>query len=358
MRTIGRLILSAVFLVLTGLCVAAAVYMPALFFSFYTGFSQDILAFLSGITGPFPFPVWQVVLVLIVLLVLYTLVRVFAQKRSFLCWLSGVALLICVLVFAFVALWGLNHYGPPVADRVGLSVEAYSKDQLKAAAQYMADQANRWSAQVERDENGDLAIDFSTMAKTAGASYEPLAETNDFFDGSTAPVKKLFAGKVFSYMGTTGIFIAFSGESCFNPDTYAASLPFTMCHEAAHRLTVAPEDEANFCAFLACQASDDPAFQYSGWYSAFIYCYNALYKADKSAASEVWATLSDQVVQDCRRANEHYDQYEGEIQEAAQKVNDTYLKAFSEESGVQSYGEVADLLIAWYLDSCGGSSPS
>ena len=37
------------------------------------------------------------------------------------------------------------------------------------------------------------------------------------------------------------------------------------------------------------------------------------------------------------------------MQDAAQKVNDAYLKAFDEESGVQSYGEVADLLIAWYL---------
>lgn len=40
------------------------------------------------------------------------------------------------------------------------------------------------------------------------------------------------------------------------------------------------------------------------------------------------------------------------MQNAAQKVNDTYLKAFSEESGVQSYGEAADLLIAWYLRKC------
>ena len=39
------------------------------------------------------------------------------------------------------------------------------------------------------------------------------------------------------------------------------------------------------------------------------------------------------------------------MQDAAQKVNDTYLKAFSEESGVQSYGEAADLLIAWYLEN-------
>ena len=38
-------------------------------------------------------------------------------------------------------------------------------------------------------------------------------------------------------------------------------------------------------------------------------------------------------------------------EDAEESVNDTYLKAFSEESGVQSYGEVADLLIAWYLQT-------
>lgn len=353
MRTISHLILAAVFLLLTGLCIAFAVFAPALFFAFYTDFSRNALSFLSGVTGSLPFAVWEVGLALIVLLALYFLVRVFVNKRGFFSWLSGVALLVSVLIFLFVGLWGLNHYAPSVASRIGLEVTEYSRDQLKAAAQYMADQASQWASQVDRDENGDLAIDFAAMAEAASEGYESLARTNAFFSGSTAPVKKLMAGKAFSYMGTTGIFIAFTGESCVNPNTYAASLPFTMCHELAHRLTVAPEDEANFCAFLACLENQDPAFRYSGWYSAFIYCYNALYETDKNAAAEVWDTLSDLVVQDCRRANEHYNQYEGEVQDVAQKLNDSYLKAFSEESGVQSYGEVADLLIAWYLDQSG-----
>ena len=37
------------------------------------------------------------------------------------------------------------------------------------------------------------------------------------------------------------------------------------------------------------------------------------------------------------------------MQDAAQQVNDAYLKAFDEEDGVESYGKAADLLIAWYL---------
>ena len=72
-------------------------------------------------------------------------------------------------------------------------------------------------------------------------------------------------------------------------------------------------------------------------------------KVDRSAAASIWQNVADGVRADAQAANEHYAQYEGKVQDAAQKVNDAYLKAFSEESGVQSYGEVADLLIAWYL---------
>ena len=53
MRTIGRLILTAVFAVLTIALVSAAAYVPV-FFDFYTGFSRDAAAFLGRITGPFP----------------------------------------------------------------------------------------------------------------------------------------------------------------------------------------------------------------------------------------------------------------------------------------------------------------
>ena len=45
---------------------------------------------------------------------------------------------------------------------------------------------------------------------------------------------------------------------------------------------------------------------------------------------------------------EHNRQYEGKIQEAAQAVNDAYLRSF-DEPGVKSYGLVVDYLIAEYL---------
>ena len=124
-------------------------------------------------------------------------------------------------------------------------------------------------------------------------------------------------------------------------------MPFTMCHEIGHRMAFARENEANFAAFLACSVSEREVFRYSGYYSAFIYCYNALYRADPEAALEVWSDASAGLKVDAAAARAHYDEVENEkVSKATYQIYDSYLKAFSVASGKQSYGEVVDLLTA------------
>ena len=280
----------------------------------------------------------------------YTLIRVFTKRRSLLRWLAGVLLGASAGLFAFVGLWGLNHFGPSVGQTLGLDVREYSKQELIAATAYYAAQANEYAARVDRDADGKTVYPaFSELAAQAPAGYAALAERYEQFTGALDPVKLLASWRLFSQTGTTGIFVCFTAEACVNPDTYTAWIPYTMCHELAHRQAVAAEDEANFCAYLACMENPRNDFRYSGAFAAYIYCNNAFAKIDRSAAASIWQNVADGVRADAQAANEHYAQYEGKVQDAAQKVNDAYLKAFSEESGVQSYGEVADLLIAWYL---------
>lgn len=350
MKSIGRVILSAIFLVLTGLMIAFAKAAPAAVFAFYPALSRKMLAAISALSGLVPIALWEVLAVLLALWFFYTLICVFTKHHSLLRWLSGVLLAACIGVFAFVGLWGLNHFAPSVGESLGLDMREYSRDELISATSYYAAQVREYAGSVERDAEGLTVYPaFSQLAAQSADGYDALAAQYDAFDAVQGPVKPLASWRLFSQTGTTGIFVCFTAEACVNPDTYTAWIPYTMCHELAHKQAVAAEDEANFCAYLACMASDNDDFRYSGAFGAYIYCHNALSKVDKQAAAEIWATLPSGVVADIRAANAHYAQYEGTIQDAAQKVNDTYLKAFSEESGVQSYGEAADLLIAWYL---------
>ena len=74
---------------------------------------------------------------------------------------------------------------------------------------------------------------------------------------------------------------------------------------------------------------------------------NVLYKADYDAWEEVRAQLSGNVEPDLTANRGFWDQYDGRIAEAANKVNDTYLKANDQSEGVESYSKMVDLIVAY-----------
>lgn len=341
---IGTGILAA----LTAVVVLLARLLPKFWFSFYTDFSRGAMRVLGVLWGWCPFPVWEIILVLLVLSVPVGLVFAI-KKKKVLGWLSALLECIVLLIFLFVSLWGLNHFAPTIGEQTGLEVAEYTTDQLKAAAAYYAEMASFYSSEVERDENGSVRLpEFSVLSDEGVAAYERLAEYNERFRVSATRVKPLLASEAFAYMGTTGVFVCYTGEAGVSTDTYSLSQPFTICHELGHSAAVARENETNYLAFLACRASQNNLFRYSGYYTAFIYCYNALYRESPSAARSMWNLCSEEVLHDSSVHVVHNKQYDGKVQKAAQAVNDAYLKSFS-EPGVKSYGLVVDYLIAEYL---------
>lgn len=350
-KTILRLISSGTLIVVTALLLLAANYLTPLFFSFYPAFSRWIVGILAGITSVLPFALCEILLAALLFWFVASLIRAIVRRRM-VRWLTGVLLSVCTIGALFIAIWGLNYYAPKMTERLGLPDRQYTPAELKEATLYYRDRANELAAEVERDENGVMVeYDFDTLAKHAGDGYKKLAERYDCFDGSTVRVKKMLSSKLMGKAGTTGVFICLTGESGVSTTTFQASMPFTMAHEIGHRMAFAREDEANFAAFLACDANDRPEFRYSGYYLAYVYCYNALYKVDPDGAREVSAGCSELVLSDMRAASAHYDEVEDEkVSELQDTVYSGYLQAFSVESGTRSYGEVADLLLTWYFE--------
>lgn len=348
-KTILRLTLSGIFAVLTAILLMLANLMPSVFFSFYSDFSRWILGVIAAVTGVVPFAVCEIFGFLLIALIILFLVRAIIKHRI-VRYLAGLLLTVCALAFAFVALWGLNYYAPSMNEQVGLEEREYTVSELKAAAVYYRDMANATANDVERDEGGAMVdCDFDLLAEAAGEGFEKLSDRYDCFDGSTVRVKSLIISPIMGKIGMTGGFICLTGESCVSSTTYSAALPFTMCHEISHRMAFAREDEANFGGFLGCIFSERSEFVYSGYYMAFRYCYNALAKVDAAAAAEVWAGVRDELAADCHASAVHYEAVRDETASSiADTVYDSYLNSFSVESGVQSYGEVVDLLIAWY----------
>ena len=354
-RSLGRIISSAVLLILTGLMMAAAKYLPALVFPAYRDVSRKVLSAIASVTGALPFALWEVLLVILALLFLYSIVHTLLEKKRFLSWLSGVVLALSVLVFLFTGLWGLNHYAPELSEEIGLEIGEYSKEELIAATKYYMAGAVQYAGQVERDADGQMFKDFDTWAKVAGSGYEALSQQYPVLSGSTAPVKKAgITWYLMSKMGYTGVFVDFTAESTVNPDTFSVSLPYTMCHEVAHRCTVAGEDEANFAAFLACVSNPSTEFIYSGYFMAFRYCYTALCSVPSygaaEAASRIRAGVNEYLIFDMSAYDYFYSSRKNDTAtKVGDTVNDTYLKTSGEVQGIASYGQVCDLLVNWYI---------
>ena len=58
--------------------------------------------------------------------------------------------------------------------------------------------------------------------------------------------------------------------------------------------------------------------------------------------------LSDGVRRDLNDQRDYWKQYEGKVEETFTQMNQTYLKLNGVNDGVQSYGRVVDLLLAYY----------
>ena len=343
-----HLIGAAILATITILALILAQLLPDFWFSFYTDFSLAAMRVLGVAFGWIPFAFWEILLVILLLSFLCGLV-VAIKKGKGAGYLCAVLEFVTLQIMLFVLLWGLNGFAPTIGEQTGLEVKEYSVEELRDATAWYAQQASYYSGWVDRDEDGEVLLpEFSEMSDAGVAAYEQLARKNDRFETSIPQVKPLLGSEAFAYMGNTGIFVCLTGEAAVSTNAFALAQPFTICHEMGHSLAVTREDEANYLAFLACQTSKNVLFRYSGYYNAYLYCYEALYDQNPAEARKIRETCSEQLLNDIEVHTEYDKQYEGEVQQFAQSVNNAYIKTF-DENGVQSYGMVVDYLIAEYL---------
>ena len=312
------------------------------------------------------FLLWQFLAVALGVVLIACLVVVIVTKKSVISWFGWVLAAASFVFMLHTLVYGMNYYAGDLSEDLRMEVSGCTLDEIVEATEYYQSQANALAAQMSRDENGNLVFEeFDTLAARAGKGFEYLTYQRFFpvFAGSTLPVKKLGWADLYSSMGITGYTFPLTGEAAVNPQIPASALPFTMCHEMAHRMCIASERDANFAAFLACSFNNNRQYQYSAYFMAYRYCYTSLYSVGQStsidpklvmeAATEA-NRIDGNVSQLLRRDMEEYDRFfqsrkNSFATDVADTVNDAYLKASGESAGTASYGQVCDLLVNWHI---------
>jgi len=303
------------------------------------------------------FLLWQLVAVVLIVLGLASLVLMIALKWNPIQWFGWV-LAVCSFVYLMhTAVFGLNYYASPLPEDIRMEIATYNADELEEAAIYYRDKANALAEQVKRDSNGNVEFsEFDALAQQAGDGFRVLTYDYSYsvFAGSTLPVKELGWADMYTSMGITGVTMGLTGEAAVNPQIPDVCLPFTMCHEMAHRMCIAEERDANFAGFLAASVNPNVEFQYSAYFMAYRYCYNALASANSTKAAAAAARVASGVSNLLKRDLAHYNDFfvsnrDKTATAVADAANDAYIKASGDSAGLSSYDQVVDLLVNWHI---------
>lgn len=300
----------------------------------YPYVTRLIQSFLADWSAGATYCLWQLFLLVLGLAILAGIVLMLVLRLNpiqLIGWITAGASLIFLL---HTGLYGLNHHAGPLAEDIRMDVN-YTLSQLVDATEYYRDEAGKLADQIKRNPDGTPNYPaFEELAVQAAEGFRVLTyeDAISIFAGSTVPVKKLGWSEKFTAAGVTGVTMPITGESAVNPDIPAISIPFAMCEEMSHRMSIVNEEDARFAAFLACDANPSVEFRYSGYFMAFYHCLRALENdpssAAQSALSQLRTGIAEQLALDLAEYESFWLLYLDENAQAqAAELKDTYYSA-------------------------------
>lgn len=308
------------------------------FAEWYGGTVYQILVSTIGrFFGIFPFSVVEIGLYLGIIFLVGLLFR-YWRRPTLLLQMYG--LVLSALLFSYSAACGVNYYRKPFSSCLEFEDRTVSQADLRELCAWLTEQVNASRRELELTEGI-----YEDMPKRGRAAMYGLSEIYPALEGFYPAPKPVLISWILSIQQCAGVYSPFTVEANYNRDMVAYNIPHTICHELSHLRGFMREDEANFIGYLACLESGDADFRYSGYLLGWIYAGNALAKEDFEEYVRLYGLLEDGIKKDLEENGRFWDKYEGKAAEAADRVNDAYLKANGQPEGVLTYGRVVDLMI-------------
>lgn len=248
----------------------------------------------------------------------------------------------------FCLLWGVFYGADSFQDKSGLTARGGTVEELTALTERFAREVSAAGDQVQRDENSCFAVPRSEIFAEAMSAYDGVVQVFDCLKKPAVMPKAFVSSRGMSYLDFSGFYFPFTGEANLNDESPAAYLPANICHEMAHQQGIAAEQECNFVAIMAATSADSAAYRYAGYLMGYVHLSNALYRVDQAAWQTIRDSLPDAVRADLRQNSAYWARFDGLVNTAATKVYDGFLKSNGLSDGVQNYGTVVDLLLAYY----------
>ncbi|MFD0963929.1 DUF3810 domain-containing protein [Pseudofulvibacter geojedonensis] len=301
------------------------------------------------ILGWIPFSVGDICYLLLFFMItrwLYKNIKKIYKKEQ----LLTITSFLSVIYFLFHFLWGLNYYRLPLHNSLGLEKE-YTTKELIITTKSFIEKANHIHLKTVRNDSLKVSIPYNRnkiFLKTTNA-YKNLENIFPELKYQPRSIKKSILSLPLTYMGFSGYLNPFTNEAQVNYLIPKYYFPFVSCHEEAHQLGFAAENETNFIGCLATMSSTDLYFQYSGTVSALRYCLREVYKRDKTLYDDLLKTINKGILANYKESRDFWDSYQNPIEPLFKSSYDTFLKANNQSNGIKSYSYVVALLVNYEL---------
>jgi len=354
----NRLTTKKLLFVIAGLCLLllllfTAGNFPNFIENYYsTGLYRWISFVWHLLLGWLPFSLGDVFYTSIIIVAVVHLWKIIRQLLRKQYWQAGSAVLkmmisLQVFIAAFYLLWGMNYFRPRAAKILSLQDSTYTFERLQTITRLLIDSTNANRATLTSSQQNQ---NNKTIHRNAIAAVQQLAHRHKALQSIYPAVKPSMFTFLLNYMGTAGYFNPFSGEAQINYAMPVVNRPVTACHEMAHQMGFAREDEANFVGFLAGERSPDRLLRYSAYFMAMEEFMHQVYRRDTVVYHQLKTNISPAVKSDIKADQDYWEHYENQIGYISSLFYDRFLKINNQPEGLRTYNRMINLTMAYYAN--------
>jgi len=322
--------------------------------SYYsTGIYVYLSVFLRYLLGWLPFSIGDALYGAIVIWFLYRLIKISkviinkeVSRPRLIASIQRFVVTVLLIYILFNSLWGINYNRVGIASQLGLSMDKYSVNDLKILNTVLLQKVNESNNLLLQKHVPEMTS--KEIFNKAMLAYREVNKQYPFLNYHPASIKTSLWGWMGNYIGFLGYYNPFTGEGQVNTTVPKFSQPYTNCHEIAHQLGYAKENEANFVGYLAAAASKDETFHYSVYLDLFLYANRNLFLTDSTEAKAFTKELHPAVKKNLREWRQFNESHKNRVEPVIRWMYGKYLESNQQPSGVLSYNEVNSFLIAYY----------
>jgi len=256
-----------------------------------------------------------------------------------------------VLYFTFHLLWGMNYYRNPLHKTLSLEAD-YTTEQLILVTENLITNVNSIHLKIAPNDSTKAVVPYSRpqiFGKTING-YLQLQKKYPDLNYHPRSIKKSIWSLPLTYSGYSGYLNPFTNEAQVNYLIPKYHFPLVSCHEEAHQIGYAAENETNFIGYLACKENPDVYFNYAGVTFAVRYCLNEVYRRDENKYEYLLQKLNLGVRKDFQESQDFWSSYQNPMEIVLKYAYDLFLKSNNQQKGIKSYSYVVALIVNYELE--------